>query len=53
MIKYQLLHARFDHITDHKHDIYLYGKLSTKLLVETANKITNIMFLKTGWLLFS
>ena len=29
--KYQLLHTRFDQISDHKHDIYLYVKLSTKL----------------------
>ena len=30
MIKYQLPHTRFDQVSDHKHDIYLYGKLSTK-----------------------
>ena len=38
--KYQLPHARFDQISDHKHDIYLYGKLSTKLLTQAANKNT-------------
>ena len=31
MIKHQLPHTRFDQISDHKHVIYLYGKLSTKL----------------------
>ena len=31
MIKYQLSRTRFDQISDHKHDIYLYGKLSTEL----------------------
>ena len=30
VIKYQLLHTRFDQIIDYKQDIYLYGKLSTK-----------------------
>ena len=29
MIKYQLPHTRFDQISYHKHDIYLYGKLYT------------------------
>ena len=32
MIKYQLLQAWFDQISDQKHDIYLYGKPSIKLL---------------------
>ena len=31
MIKHQLPHTRFDQISDHKHVIYLYEKLSTKL----------------------
>ena len=30
MIKYQLSHARFDQISDHKHEIYLHGERSTK-----------------------
>ena len=38
MIKYQLSHMRFNQISYHKHDIYLYGKLSTKLLAQVANK---------------
>ena len=39
-IKYQLPHTWFDQISDHKHDIHLYGKLSTKLLAQTAKKTT-------------
>ena len=43
MIKYQLLRRRFCQISDHKYDLYLYGKLSTKLLLaQAANK--NIKF---------
>ena len=38
MIKYQLIDTRFDQISDDKHDIYLYGKLLTELLVQAANK---------------
>ena len=38
MIKYQLPIAQFDQISDHKHNIYLHGKLFPKLLVQTANK---------------
>ena len=54
MIKYQLPHMRFDHISDHKYDIYLYGKLSTKLLGQGgANKNTKLMFTKTGQMFFS
>ena len=53
MIKYQLAHARFDQISDHKHDIYLYGKLSAELLVQAATNDTKFMFTKTGHLLFS
>ena len=30
MIKYQHPHTQFNQISDHKHDIYLYGKLCTK-----------------------
>ena len=41
-IKYQLPHTWFDQISDHKHDIHLYGKLSTKLLAQTANKTTYV-----------
>ena len=29
IIKYQLPHTRFNNISDHKHDIYLYEKLPT------------------------
>ena len=39
MIKYQLSHMPFDQIT-YKHDIYLYRKLSWKLLVQAVNKNT-------------
>ena len=52
-MKYQLLHVQFDHISDHKHDIYFYRKLSTKLLAQAANKNTKFMFTKTGRMLFS
>ena len=53
MIKYQLPHTRFDKISDHKHDIYLYGKPLTKLLTPAANENTNPVFTKTEQLLFS
>ena len=53
MIKYQLPYTQFDQISDDKHDIYLHGKLSTKLLAKTANKNTKFMFTKTGLPLFS
>ena len=49
---YQLPHTQFGQINDHKHDIYLYGKLFTKLLGQAANKNTKFMFTKTGLLLF-
>ena len=52
MVKHQLPHTRFDQISDHKHDIYLHGKLSTELLLQAANKNTKFMFMKTGQLLF-
>ena len=52
MVKHQLPHTRFDQISDHKHDIYLHGKLSTELLLQAANKNTKFMFVKTGQLLF-
>ena len=42
IIKYQLLHTQFDQISDYKHDIYLYGKISTKLLAQAANENTRI-----------
>ena len=48
MIKYQLLHTRFDQISDHKHDIYLFAKLSSKLLAQPAVKTTLFTFTKTG-----
>ena len=50
---YQLPHAQFDQISDHKHAIYLYEKLSTKLLAQAVNKNTKFIFRKPGWLLFS
>ena len=53
MIKYKLSHPGFGQINDHKHDIYLHGKLSTKLLAQAANKNSKFMFTKTGRLLFS
>ena len=34
ILKYQLFHMRFDQISDHKHGIYLYQKLSTKLFAQ-------------------
>ena len=52
MIRYQFPCTRFDQISNHKHDIYLYGKLSNRLLAQAANKNTKFMFTKTGWLLF-
>ena len=48
MIKYQLPHKRFDQISDHKHDIYLY----VELLAQTPNKKSKFMFKKTRRLLF-
>ena len=48
----QLPHARLDQINDLKHDIYFYGKLSTKLLAPAPNKNTKFMFTKSGRLLF-
>ena len=42
LIKYQLRHTRFDEISNHKHNIYLNGKLSTKLLAQAANKYIKI-----------
>ena len=50
--KYQSPHTWFDQISDHKHDIYLDGKLSTKLLALADNKNTKFLFTKTGLLLF-
>ena len=52
MIKNQVPHTPFDQISDHKHGIYLNGKLSTQLLTQAANKNAKFMFRKTGWLLF-
>ena len=48
MIKYQLPHTRFNQFSDHQHVIYLNGKLSTRLLAQTANKSTKFVFTKTG-----
>ena len=53
MIKYQLSHTRFNQLSYHKHNIYLCGKPSTKLLAQVANKNAKFMFAKTGRLLFS
>ena len=53
MIKSQLPHMQFNQISDYKHDIYLYGKLSTKLLAQAADKNTTLMFMNTGQLTFS
>ena len=53
MVKYQLLQTWFDQISDPKHDIYFYGKLSTKLFAQAANKNTKSVFTKTERLLFS
>ena len=52
MIKHQLLHTRFDQICDHRHDIYLYGKLSSKL-TQTGDQNTEFMLTKTGQFFFS
>ena len=43
MIKYQVPYTRFDQISDHKHDTYLTRKLSSKLLVQAANKNTSCL----------
>ena len=40
----QLPHKRFDQISDHKYDIYVYGKVITKLLALAANKNTYHVF---------
>ena len=53
MIKYQLLYTGFDQLSDHKHDIYFYGKLPMKLFVQAPNKNAKFMFTKSGRLLFS
>ena len=52
MIKYQHSHTWFNQISDHKHDIYLYGKLFTKLLAQATNENTKSVFTKTGQLFF-
>ena len=46
MIKYQLTHARFDQISDHKHDILVWNAMSQ--LAHAAYKNTKFMFRKTG-----
>ena len=51
MIKYQLPQTPLNQISDHKHDIYLNGKLSNKQLAQAANKNAKFMFTKTGLLL--
>ena len=52
IIKYQLPNMRPDQISDHKHDIYLFGKLSTKLLGQAANRNSKLIFTKTGQFFF-
>ena len=49
MIKYQLLHKCLDQISDHKHDIDLYGKLFTKLSAQVANKVISMVSEVTIW----
>ena len=44
VIKYSLPHTRFYQVSNHKHDIYLYGKLSAKLSAQAANKNTKSKF---------
>ena len=51
--KYQLPHTWFNQISDHKQDLYWYGKLSAKLLAQAAIKNTDFVFTKTWCLLFS
>ena len=53
IMKYQLSHMQFNQISDHKDDIYLNGKLYTKLLGQAVNKNTKFMFIKSVQLLFS
>ena len=53
MSNFQLSHMLFDQLSNREHDIYLYGKLSTKLLAKATNKNAKLMFMKTEWLLFS
>ena len=38
IIKYQVPFTRFEQISGHKYYIYLYGKLSSKLYAQAANK---------------
>ena len=44
MIKCQLPYTQFDQVSEHKRNIYLHGKLSAKLLAQTANKNAKFMF---------
>ena len=53
MNNYQLPHAQFDQTSDQKHNINLYGKLSTKLLAQAAKKSSKSILTKTEKLLFS
>ena len=45
MNKWQLTYSQFNKLGDYKHKIDLHGKLSTKLLVQAANKKTQFMFM--------
>ena len=47
-----LPHIWFDEISNDKHDIYLYGKLSTKLLAQAADKNANLCLIKLGGCFF-
>ena len=51
MINYQLSYAPDDQNSDHKYDIYLHGKPSTRVLMRAANE--NTKYAKTGRMLFS
>ena len=46
MIKYQFPDMLFNQISDHKYNIYFNRKLATKLLAQTANENTKLMFTK-------
>ena len=53
MIKYHLPRTWLNQISDHKHDIDFYGKLSTKLLAQAAYKNSKFTFTEFGRSFFS
>ena len=53
MIRYQLPNTWLNHISDQQYGIYLYVKLCSKLLMQTANKNTKFTFMETRPLRFS